>query len=531
MILRIQVLLFAQLMLFVSCNRDQERERNFLKDASLSTSTKIRRYLESDTLMLSVFSKEETQFLRIYYSEEDYHPFLLEQEPSKDSLFSALFTKSLAFGVPREYIDQNPQNAHPVEEDMVNVLNVARMIEIRENGFLDTSGRPATRVPLPDLKKMKTITDCRNFDVACRNLQALGPVSDTAFYKLSNQIFAFAMQYELDSDTLSPKNFPTESERLQLARKSLQQKGYLKSKKSSEMEFQKALISFKLHNGLDSSLQLNNYAIEALCESNQSRLTRAALSLEKIRLNTLNYQRLVLINLPEYALYFYANDSLKAKHRIVIGKRENETPELTSEIRSIVVYPFWKVPASIVKKEIMPELRKNRGYLAKHHYTIRGLKDTSALNIHEINLKSNGYSIVQSPGKWNSLGVIKFEFNNSHSVYVHDTPQKGLFNRAVRSFSHGCMRCEYPLLLSKQFLKYDQRGRRKNSMRPDTLDSLIRIGENTVLPLKTRIPIKVLYQTVIASTNQLVFFIDIYGRDALLLKGLSEVKSFTFVSI
>lgn len=528
MILRIALLLFLSSLVLISCNPKQAREKNFLKDPNLSNAEKIERYLESDSLMGKAFSPGEVKLLRTYYEQRDYRPFLLEQASSKDSLFNMLFERSLAFGIPQEYLQLPKKNAHPVELDMVKILHVARMVEIRDKGFLDTSGRPKTTAPLAPFRKMNFLTKANSFESASNYLLALGPKSDSTFKQLSDQLYAFGMKYKLDQENLSPKDFNTDEKRSSLAKQSLENKGYLSSSNNSNTAFEEALLLFKRHNGLDSSLQLNDYTVEALCESNTTKLTRAALSLDKIRQRKNAYGRLVLINLPEYALYFYANDSLRAKHRVVIGKRSNETPELESEIRSIVIYPYWKVPASIVKKEIMPEVRKNKNYLAKHHYTIRGYKDTSALDVAKINLKSDGYSIVQSPGKWNSLGVLKFEFNNRHSVYVHDTPQKALFNRAVRSFSHGCMRCEFPTELGKQLLTFDQEGRKKNSMRPDTLDTLLRVGKHNVFPLKTKIPIKVFYQTVCASADRMVFYLDIYGRDSQLLNSLKNIQPFNF---
>ena len=130
--------------------------------------------------------------------------------------------------------------------------------------------------------------------------------------------------------------------------------------------------------------------------------------------------------------------------------------------------------------------------------------------------------MIQMPGPWNSLGVIKFEFLSNHSVYVHDTPQKGFFNRKVRSFSHGCMRCQYPVELGKLMLQYDQEGRRKKSMPPDTLDSLVRIGEHVGIGLKNRIPIYVEYQTVTTHEKRITFHLDIYFREDEIIKILAE---------
>jgi murein L,D-transpeptidase YcbB/YkuD len=125
------------------------------------------------------------------------------------------------------------------------------------------------------------------------------------------------------------------------------------------------------------------------------------------------------------------------------------------------------------------------------------------------------------PGIGNSLGIIKFEFLNSSSVYVHDTPQKGFFNHAVRSFSHGCMRCQDPIELGKWMIKYDQKDRKK-AMPPDTLDSLVRIGHHISIALKEKIPIYIEYQTVTTHDSKLVFHLDIYFREEKIIQILRK---------
>ena len=108
----------------------------------------------------------------------------------------------------------------------------------------------------------------------------------------------------------------------------------------------------------------------------------------------------------------------------------------------------------------MPDVYKNPGYLAKHHYKLCRYNDTTRINPSSIDWskRPSGFNVIQMPGVWNSLGIIKFEFLSNHSVYVHDTPQKALFNRKIRSFSHGCMRCQNPVELGKLMLEYDQEG-------------------------------------------------------------------------
>jgi murein L,D-transpeptidase YcbB/YkuD len=136
------------------------------------------------------------------------------------------------------------------------------------------------------------------------------------------------------------------------------------------------------------------------------------------------------------------------------------------------------------------------------------------------------FQVVQQPGKWNSLGLVKFEFNNSHSVYVHDTPSRGLFNNSFRSYSHGCMRCQYPQELAKTILKYDSIGR-KEPITSEVFDSIMKFERNYPIPLKNSVPIFIEYQSVVAYRDRMVFYIDLYNREKELvgkLKGKSEKR-------
>jgi murein L,D-transpeptidase YcbB/YkuD len=130
------------------------------------------------------------------------------------------------------------------------------------------------------------------------------------------------------------------------------------------------------------------------------------------------------------------------------------------------------------------------------------------------------YTVIQQPGPSNSLGIIKFEFFNDFSVYVHDTPSKGLFGVDVRSYSHGCMRCQNPVDLGKMILNYDSLGIKRNDLTADSLDSLILLKKNYVIRLKDQVPIFIEYSTVTADVDHIIFWLDIYKRDEEYLKFL-----------
>jgi murein L,D-transpeptidase YcbB/YkuD len=533
--MRFLIVLFSLLIFAVSCNRQPENNFNFLNDASLSISTKLERYLDSDSLLKTRFSPEEIKLLRAYYEQVDFEPTIASTDSTllkKGKVLTALVNESLAFGVPNELCMPLNDSLHPVEVELRSIVNLSRILSIVKHGFFDFTTKKPKEVQPIDVSILKQFLAKKLKKDRDEYIINQGPVSDTNYRFIAEGIYKFVNSYTIDTLNYNPKKDKEVKENPKaFAIKSLRAKGYMNSSYSVEL-YQNALLEFKTDNGLDSTYELNEYTIEALAESNKHRLTRAAISLDKVREHAPYGPRYVRINIPEYNLYFYANDSLKAIHRIVVGKRDTQTPELVSEIRTIIIYPYWKVPASIIKKEIMPEVYKNPSYLAKHHYKLCRFNDTTRINPTSINWSNrpSGFNIIQMPGKWNSLGVIKFEFLSNHSVYVHDTPQKALFSRKIRSFSHGCMRCQNPVELGKLMLENDQEGRRKNSMPADTLDSLVRIGDHKAIALKTRIPIFVEYQTVTTHEKRLTFHLDIYFREEEIIRILSQKKHIKTIS-
>jgi murein L,D-transpeptidase YcbB/YkuD len=132
------------------------------------------------------------------------------------------------------------------------------------------------------------------------------------------------------------------------------------------------------------------------------------------------------------------------------------------------------------------------------------------------------YSIRQDPGPTNSLGILKFEFFNNYNVYVHDTPSKYLFDSDIRAFSHGCMRCEFPIELGKLILDYDSISGSRNPITSDSLDSMLLKVENHPIPLKDPIPIFIEYTSVCANREKIIFYLDIYKREEDFLKIMKE---------
>ena len=514
-----------------SCKNEQEKNLDFLKDPSLSIDTKIERYLQSDLLMKKRFSPEEINLLRAFYDDRDYEPImaLTDSTFSEDGLtLLSISTSSVSFGVPNQLCFQITDSLHPVEAELKSVINFSRFVAIIKDGFFDYTAKKVKPIVYSKMELLQEFLNQPTKNKKENYLVKLGPIKDSNYRYLAEGILNYTRTHLIDTVNFSSKQIKDiKSKPKKFAIVSLRNKGYMDANSYSAEAYEAALLSFKLDNGLDSNLEINDYTLEALAESNLHRLNRAAISLDKVRQHANYGPRYVRINIPEYQLYFYNNDSLKAIHRIVVGKRATQTPELVSEIRNIEIFPYWRVPPSIIKHEIMPNVYKNPGYLARNNYKLCTFDDTARIDPTTIDwsTKPTGYNIIQMPSRGNSLGVIKFDFLSNHSVYVHDTPSKGLFGRKIRSFSHGCMRCQSPVELGKLILLNDQIGRKRRAMIPDTLESFVEDSKHKIIPLKRRIPIFVEYQTVTTHHKKITFHLDIYYREDEIIKILTSYQN------
>ena len=239
----------------------------------------------------------------------------------------------------------------------------------------------------------------------------------------------------------------------------------------------------------------------------------------------------IVVNVPEFRLYALegTGDRVTAEGaltlRVIVGKAlETETPALESEMEYVVFRPYWNVPYSIVKHEMIEKLRKDRGYLARENLEIvsnsgarQGLS-ASAL----AGLATGSLGLRQRPGPQNSLGLLKFVFPNEENVYLHGTPAKSLFARQRRDFSHGCIRVEDPVALAEYVLK-DVPGWTR-----ERIERAMQAGTTSQVDLASPIPVYVVYMTATAKPGgEVGFFEDLYGHDAELARILAKGRPYT----
>ncbi len=232
-----------------------------------------------------------------------------------------------------------------------------------------------------------------------------------------------------------------------------------------------------------------NYPIE-------NRIKQILINLERDRWmapeNDSNY---IMVNIPEYKLHVYDSGKLQFDMNVIVGKEGTGTVIFTGDLKYVVFSPYWNVPVSIVKKEIVPGMARNKNYLASHNMEVTG--HSGSLPI-----------IRQKPGDNNSLGHVKFLFPNSYDIYLHDTPNRNLFSSTNRSFSHGCIRIQDPPKMAAYLLRAD------TSWTKEKIDSCMGLDHEKWVTIKK--PVRVLigyFTTWVDKNGKLNFRKDIYGHD------------------
>ena len=206
----------------------------------------------------------------------------------------------------------------------------------------------------------------------------------------------------------------------------------------------------------------------------------------------------VMVNIPEFMVRINQDGRVIHETRVVVGKPETPTPLLTREMQYIVVNPAWNIPPSIARNEMMPLLRSDPGALAR-----RGIQ--------VVRNGSGGYSFRQDPGERNALGRIKFMFPNDHSVYLHDTPSKALFQNDRRAYSHGCVRVYEPLKFGEVIFNMGLPGDTWSEQRISKMFG----GSERYINLKQRFPVHIVYfNALVDGSGRLVMREDLYGINA-----------------
>ncbi|SJZ34467.1 L,D-transpeptidase family protein [Sediminibacterium ginsengisoli] len=258
-----------------------------------------------------------------------------------------------------------------------------------------------------------------------------------------------------------------------------------------------AVRSFQLRTGLYADGRISAKTISELNTPLNDRIRQMLVNMERMRwMPAANDTNFILVNIPEYKMHVFDSGKQVFDMNVIVGTAANNTVIFSGKLQYVVFSPYWNVPSSIVKKEILPAMSRNSNYLARNNMEITG--------------KSGGIpEIRQKPGPGNSLGLVKFLFPNNYNIYFHDTPNRGLFNESSRSFSHGCIRLGEPKKLAEYLLRAD------TTWNSDSIDKAMHLSKEKWVPLKKTVPVYITYFTAwVDQEGKLNFRKDIYGHDA-----------------
>jgi L,D-transpeptidase YcbB len=285
---------------------------------------------------------------------------------------------------------------------------------------------------------------------------------------------------------------------------------------------------FQVRHGLAADGKLGPATVKALNVPLANRVQQLANALERWRWLPPQFpEPPVVVNIPEFRLRaFEHGEKVALAMNVVVGKAApTQTPVFTDTIKFIVFRPYWNVPPGILRRTVIPGIEKSSSYIESQRFEVTDSsgRPVAASGDVAAGLRSGKYSIRQKPGPKNSLGLIKFMFPNSHSVYLHSTPSTELFSQSRRDFSSGCIRVEQPAELAAFLLRNQTDGGQPwTAERAQTaMDSG---KDNWQVNLATPVPVLLLYVTAVAEEDGTVhFFDDIYGHDrkleAVLAKG------------
>jgi murein L,D-transpeptidase YcbB/YkuD len=286
-----------------------------------------------------------------------------------------------------------------------------------------------------------------------------------------------------------------------------------------------AVKNFQRRLGRDVTGRIDAQTVADLNVPLSSRVRQMQLTLERWRWLPASYQNAPIIaNIPEFRLRAYDKDfNVGVTMNVVVGKAYGHgTPVFSENMQYVVFRPYWEVPYSITKAEIVPHILRDPGYLARENLEIVDSKQnvvaSGAVSSDAIDqLRAGKLFVRQKPGPKNSLGLVKFLFPNSYNVYMHDTPATELFSRSRRDFSHGCVRLEKPAELAAWVLR-DNPG-----WTPERIHDAMNGTTTQQVNLTHPIPVLIVYATVIVlEDGQVHFYDDIYGHDTELEKALAQ---------
>jgi murein L,D-transpeptidase YcbB/YkuD len=274
-----------------------------------------------------------------------------------------------------------------------------------------------------------------------------------------------------------------------------------------------AVRRFQARHGITVDGVVRDQTLKAINVPADVRLAQLKINLGRLQsFKGYSNDRFVMCNVPAAQIEAIENGAAVSRHMAVVGKVDRPSPEINSRITEINFNPFWTVPVSIVKRDLIPKMQAEPEYLTKNLIRIfdRRNRELQPEDVNWDTEEAVNYQFRQDPGELNSLGAVRINFPNTHQVYMHDTPQKNLFGDDFRFHSSGCVRVQNVRELVYWLLRETQGWPRVE------VDRVVKAAERKDAKLKRPVPLFWVYVTGWAAADGVVQFRDdIYGRDGL----------------
>jgi len=289
---------------------------------------------------------------------------------------------------------------------------------------------------------------------------------------------------------------------------------------------QQGVKAFQQRHALAADGTVGKATLAQLAISPADRVRQIELAMERLRWTPLREApRMIVVNVPEFVLRAYeaheGKVSMRLAMNVIVGKAlQTQTPLFEEEMRFIEFSPYWNVPPSIARNELLPRLRRDPAYFDQQGFEFVSVSDVSqvqtTLSAESLDAVELGkMRIRQRPGPQNALGDIKFALRDS-TIYLHHTPSTGLFQRERRDLSHGCIRVEEPVALAQFVLHNDLRW-------PEwRIRATMAHGQSSTIRLAEPLPVLIAYSTTVVKQGKVHFLADIYGHDRLLDQALRQ---------
>lgn len=261
-------------------------------------------------------------------------------------------------------------------------------------------------------------------------------------------------------------------------------------------ELDAAIKTYQTSTGITPDGKITAALAKSLNASVMDRIEQIMINMERMRwMPTRKEGKLIMVNIPEFTLHVTEGDQHVIHMPVVVGKEGHTTTMFSDDLEYVVFSPYWNIPPSIVRNEILPAMSRNKNYLEQNDMEI-----VSGGDVPEIR---------QKPGPKNSLGLVKFLFPNSFNIYFHDTPAKSLFEKDNRAASHGCIRLSDPVKMANYLLQ------EAPEWTPEKISEAMHAGKEKTVKLKQSVPVIITYYTAWVDENRKMNFReDIYGNDS-----------------